>query len=76
MKNIKLRDKIALVLLVAMLVTNPLTGQFIQQGVVWSFDQLFLQGAWISLIAAVYLIALMAFYGHQSGKPKLPSKSK
>lgn len=70
------KERLALVLLVAMLLTNPLTGQYVLQGLDWAFQQMFLYGAWVTLVATIYLIGLMAYYYRRSQKINIPAKGK
>lgn len=74
MTKLKLQDKVASGLLIAMLVTNPLTGQFVMQAVVWAFDTMLLYGAYISIVTTVYIMGLGMFYYAKSEQTNVPSK--
>ena len=76
MKNLKLKDKIALVLILAMAISNPATGQYVLQGLDWLFTQIFVYGAIVSLITAIYLLGWGAWYYHKTEQPNIPKKIK
>lgn len=76
MKKVQLKEKIALALLVAMLVTNPLTGQYVLDGIEYAFTQLFIYGAYVSIVATVYLLGLGVFYYAKLNKVNIPAKGK
>lgn len=67
-----LKEKIGAGFLVAMLVTNPLTGGYIALGIETGFYWLLVHGAWVSLLAGLYLVGLGAFYYAKSEKLRLP----
>jgi hypothetical protein len=60
------KEKIGLLLIGAALITNPLTGQYVQLAVELAFSQLYLVGAWVSLIAGAYACGLIAWYMYTS----------
>lgn len=75
MTNIK--EKVALLLTVAMLVTNPVTGQYVQIAMELAFNQLFLIGSYVSLVAGVYICGLIAWNMYASReKVNIPKHSK
>lgn len=53
------KEKIGLLLMVAAIVTNPITGQYVQLAIEILFSQLFLFGAYVSLVAGVYISGLL-----------------
>lgn len=75
MKKIATKEKIGLGLVLAMVVTNPLTGQYVNQIIDWGFQQLFLHGAWVSLVGGSYLMALLVFQIIKSYRINIPAKS-
>jgi hypothetical protein len=75
-KAIMSKEGIAIILLLASVITNPLTGQYINQGIDWVFTQMFLYGAYISLVTAVYLIGLMVYLYIKSTKVNIPKSKK
>lgn len=57
--KITLKNKIALGLIAATIITNPLPGQYVLQGLDTVFAWMFAHMAWITLITAVYMIGLI-----------------
>lgn len=53
------KEKVGLVFITAALVTNPLTGQYVQLAIEMLFTQLFLFGAYVSLAAGIYIAGLL-----------------
>lgn len=76
MKKVGIKEKIAVGSLGAMLVSNPLTGQYVLQGLDWLFSQMFVYGAYVSIATTVYLVGLGAWYYHKSEQVNIPSKAK
>lgn len=76
MKKLPTSKKIALVLIMAMAVSHPVTGQYVLQALDWGFSQIFIYGAWVSVVTAAYLIALGAWEYFKSEQPHIPSKAK
>lgn len=70
------KEKIGLSLMVAALITNPLSGQYVLNGLDWLFMQMFRYGAWVSLIAGVYVSGLLFYYIYQSGRVNVPKSGK
>lgn len=70
--NIKLKEKLALGLLVAMLLTNPLTGQYVLEGLDRAFSLAFQYGAYVSVVGTVYLMVLLGYYYWRSERVKVP----
>ncbi len=54
-ESVMTKEKIGLLLIVAALVTNPLTGSYIQLAIELAFSQLFLVGPWVRIIRGVYM---------------------
>lgn len=75
MKKPTILERTALVVIVAMLVTNPLTGQYVMNAVDWGFAQLFIYGSYVSLIGTVFLMGLGIYYYIKSSKIKIPKKN-
>lgn len=65
MKNNK-KEKIALILLGAMLVTNPLTNQYLLRFIDWALIGATKYTVWITLAASAYIVGLLGFYMWQS----------
>lgn len=76
MKKIPIKERIGVLLLLAVIVTNPLTSQYVLRGILKVFDQLMLYGAWVTMVACSYAIALFAWHWFQSEQTKIPAKSK
>lgn len=76
MKKIPVKERIGVLMLLAVIVTNPLTSQYVQRAILRVFDQLVLYGAWVTMVAASYAIALFAWHWFQSEQTKIPAKSK
>lgn len=70
------KEKVGLVLIFAALITNPLTGQFVLIFLDWIFGQMFIYGAYISLIAGVYVCGLMLWYNYRSSGVNIPKTAK
>lgn len=60
------KEKIGLLLVLAALVTNPLTGQYILDGLELLFTQFFLFGPWVSLVSGIYVCGLIAWHMYSS----------
>ena len=74
MKMLRSKEGIAVILVLASLITNPLTGQYIEQGISWAFEQMFRHGSYISLIAGVYVIGLMTYTYIRADRLNIPTK--
>ena len=61
--------------MLAAIISNPLTGQYVLQALDWVFQQMFIQGAWVSLVAGVYIIGYMAVNIVKSERTNVPAKS-
>lgn len=74
MKHLTLRnaDRLAVVMLLAMLVTNPLTGQYILQGLEWLFQQLFSLGAYVNLWGSFLVLVVAVLHYFKSERVTLP----
>lgn len=75
-KNIPIKERIAVVMLLAVIVTNPLTSQYVLRAILRLFDELMLYGAWVTMVACSYAIALFAWHWFQSEQTKIPAKTK
>jgi hypothetical protein len=70
------KEKVGLVLLGATLVTNPLTNQYVQQGVDWALTEISKQsGAYVTLVTAVFFTGWILVNMYQSGRIKVPKKT-
>lgn len=76
LKKIPLKDKVAIVLILAMVVTNPFLGQYVLDGLDWAFQQMFLRSAWVSLVGASYLLGLTGYNSVKSTKTHIPKTKK
>lgn len=56
------KEKVALLLVLAAIVTNPLTGQYVQLGIELLFTEFFRIGAWVSLVSGIYVCGLMGWH--------------
>ena len=73
----KIVDKIALGAVGVALITNPLTGQYILEGLDWGFQQIFLRGAYVNLVATVIIfIWVMGMLYRTRSQTKIPAKGK
>lgn len=69
------KEKTGLVLIVATILTNPLTGQYVLTGLDMLFQLFFVYGSWVSLAASVYIVGLILWYMYQSREVvNIPSK--
>lgn len=59
MTNIK--EKIGLALVSAMLLTNPVTSQFVELTIEKVFNRLVMVGAYVTLAAGIYAVGYMAW---------------
>jgi hypothetical protein len=75
MKRIPIAERIALVVILAMIATNPLTGQYVMVGIELAFQQMFIYGAYVSLAGLAYLMGLMAYHYVKSTKVNIPAKT-
>jgi hypothetical protein len=62
LRRLPVKERIALALLLAMLVTNPLTGQYVATGIDKLFGLLFGYGSYVSIVGATYVLGLGVFY--------------
>lgn len=76
MKNISIGKKVLMYLLVAMLVTNPVTGSLVLSAIDWVFAQAFIYGGYVSVVGTAYLILYLLWANHQQSKVNIPAKSK
>lgn len=76
LKQIPIKERVAALMLLAVILTNPLTSQYVLRAVLWVFDELVLYGAWVTMVACSYFMALMAWHWFQSDKTKIPPKTK
>lgn len=53
------RSKITIAMAIAMLITNPLTGQYVVAFTDWLFEQMFTYGAWITVVACAWIIGVL-----------------
>lgn len=56
------KEKVGLILVGAMFITNPLTGQYVLTLLDEAFREMFIYASWVTLVAAVYMIGLLGFY--------------
>lgn len=72
-----MKNKIGLIVLMVMIVTNPLSGAHVLELLDIIFQQLFLLSPYISMAGAVYLTGLLGYYMYQGREQvKVPSKPK
>lgn len=74
-KRIPLKERIAVILILAMLVTNPLTGQYINLAIDWVFQQLFIYGSWIGIAGSVYIAGLLFYNNYKAARLNVPAKT-
>jgi hypothetical protein len=72
--NLSWQEKGALIALLLLIITNPLTGQYVASGVLYVFDWLIGQGAYINLVATAYLVAYMLYRHLKATKLNVPKK--
>lgn len=72
----KIQDKLLIVAIACFLIANPLTGQYILQGINIMFDLIFIYGTYISVAGAVYLTIYFAVTIYTVDKVKIPNKKK
>lgn len=75
MKNIKLKERVALIMVVAMLITNPLTGQYVDQAIEAGFTFLFRNSSYVAIVGTVYLLGLGVYYYIKINKLNIPAKT-
>lgn len=72
------KEKLGLLLVVAAIVTNPLTGQYVLEALEMLFTQFFRAGAYVSLASGIYVCGLLAWHMYQSRErvniPKVGNK--
>ena len=68
-------DKVAMIAVLVAIVTNPLTGQYILQGLEWVFTQIFAYGSPINLAASVVIAVYVASKVFKGYKTNVPPKS-
>lgn len=76
MKNLKISEKVLLWLMLAMLVTNPVTGQLVLWSIDWAFGQFFAVSGYIGVVAVSYLTLFLVWKNRQADKPKTKGKNK
>lgn len=69
------KERIGLVLLGATLVTNPLTGQYVYMFMDIAFTAMFSVGAYIALVAGIYVGILMSVSLYKESRVNVPKKS-
>lgn len=75
-KRIPFRFKLAIVVMVAVILTNPLTAPLVDQGIHIVFDYLVLYGNWVTLVGAGYVIALLSWQIFKLEETKVPARGK
>lgn len=79
-KKIPIKERVALLMFLAVIITNPLTSQFVVQGILLVFDELVKYGNYVILVAASYGMALVFWHIFQleetKTKPKATKKPK
>ena len=71
------KEKIGLIVIVATILTNQLTGPYVQLAIELAFSQLFLLGAYVSLISGLYISGLIVWYMWNSReRTNVPKQSK
>lgn len=71
-KQVPLKHKVGAVLLLAALVSNPLTGQYVLDAIERAFTELFIYGAWVSLVFTLYLLVMGAWAYYKLDPVKIP----
>ena len=74
--KLPIKEKAAVGVLLAMLLTNPLTGQYVLGALDWVFQQMFFYGAYVGIVGTLYLIGLGGFYYVKLNRVEIPVKSK
>lgn len=67
-------QRVAVIATLLLLITNPVSGQYILKGLNYLFDWIFQYGAYISLVAAVYLVLFFSIREYQKTRLNIPSK--
>lgn len=68
-------NKIVVLAGITALITNPLTGQYILQFLDWGFQQIFIRGAYVNLVASVIVMVYILLVTFKRSPEKLPSKN-
>lgn len=71
------KERVGLVLILIALLLNPLSNQFVQQGLDWALTEASkYAGVWATIVAGVYTVGLMVWYNFQASRIKIPHKGK
>ena len=68
------KEKMGLALMGTALVTNPLSGQYVLDGLDWLFSIMFRHGAFVSLIAGIYVAWLLMYQMYTTSRVNVPKK--
>lgn len=70
------KERVGLVLILAALLLNPLTNQYVQQGFDWGMTEASkFAGIYATIAASVYVVGLMVWYNYKAGKLNIPPKT-
>lgn len=75
MKRIPIKERVGLVLFLAVIITNPLTAPVVLRGILAAFDWLISWGDETMLAAGIYGITLILWHIFDSEKPKVMPKT-
>ena len=75
MSNIPVMERILIVLVLASLISSPLTGQYALQGLDWVFQQMFFYGYWVLAVTAGYLLFYLGIRYAKSQAVNIPKKT-
>lgn len=74
-KDIDVMTRVLGVLIVAALVSNPLSGQYILQGIIWVFDKVFMYGSYVMLALGAYVLFYAGVKYANMNRVKIPKKT-
>lgn len=69
------KEKLAGVLLIAAVITNPLVNVYVESGLEWGFNQMRENSGFVALLFNVYIAGLMVFYYQKAYRTKIPKKT-
>lgn len=69
-------NKLTIIMMIVFIVSNPLTGQYLLQAIDWTFQQIFIYGAYVSAVAATWLVGYIAWVIYRQEQVKIPKKAK
>lgn len=75
-KQLQWYDKLAIVALLAFVLINPLVGQYIIQGIILAYEQLFLLADYVQVVGIVYMVGYFVYKNKASSELNIPKNKK